>query len=152
MSRGYYPDKDLDFNLTDEEKQALAELNKKQLETTKQKLAYTRELLRKKEIIAERLEDLRSKDGTLFLRETPGKYISAKAFDPSINWRLQETAYLCHCQFIPIGEDPNSCGWVKGEPRREEYNEIGLLCGSAGYRYYCRVCNQLIGEVQTRIS
>lgn len=53
------------------------------------------------------------------------------------------SAYLCH----PIGSSHGGCGWVKGEPRKSEYNEIGPLSGSAGFDYYCVICGLLIARL-----
>lgn len=40
-------------------------------------------------------------------------------------------------------------GWIKGEPLQTKYDEIGPLCGSRGFRYFCRVCDSMIAEVVT---
>ncbi|MBN2142543.1 hypothetical protein JW711_04395 [Candidatus Woesearchaeota archaeon] len=46
----------------------------------------------------------------------------------------------------------NICGFVKGEPVRQPYNELGMLSGSAGERLYCEVCSSRLGEEEHECS
>lgn len=72
----------------------------------------------KKGIIADRLEDLKDENG-----------------NPESNY------YRCFSFTSRHG-----CGCVKGSPRREWFNNISFLSGSAGWNLYCRVCGQKIGS------
>jgi len=93
---------------------------------------------RKKGIIAEKLEDLKSSCGDPFKekeRDSTRDYRKAMAGDV-------EAAYFCPTAHI------EGCGWVKGFPNSERYNDIGCLSGSAGTRFYCQICGKLIAEHQ----
>lgn len=53
-----------------------------------------------------------------------------------------EDAYYC-----------NDCsGWVAGKPLEEEFDNIGVLSGSAGTRLKCNLCETVVEEVVTRMS
>lgn len=48
--------------------------------------------------------------------------------------------------------DCPSCGIVLGEYEKQDYNEISCLAGTAGVRYYCRICDSQLGESVTTMS
>ena len=121
---------------------------------------YLRKIAKEKGIIAPILEDLKSSSGKPFLekaqesREMYRKAVVLKPIEarhrfPSLN--ISETAFFCHSIYL-LQNDEDSCGWVKGDPIKEKYNEIGLLSGSAGVRYYCPICGKLVGEERSVFS
>lgn len=126
------------------------------------KRLYLREIARKKGIIAEKLEDLKSECGRPFLEEKGigdcKRAVVKKdtTFGPLKNFSplTGETAYLCQDMYSIFSKEntPDGCGWVKGKPYEKKYDEIGVLSGSRGIRYYCRICGKQIGEYQSAIS
>jgi len=82
---------------------------------------------RERGIIADELPGLKDEDGNPFTQES--------------------TYYNCY-NFT----SRHGCGYVKGSPRRERYNDIGFLRGSTGFKFYCRVCGQKTGSYTTSIS
>jgi hypothetical protein len=98
---------------------------------------------------AEKLEDLVSKSGMPYheiegsLKKTGfrEKIKCAKTDFEIIPGTHQEIAYWCSVEKR----------WVQGAPSGEEYDDIGVLSGSAGLSLFCRSCGQEIGkEVRLR--
>ncbi len=122
----------------------------------RKKILYLREVARKKGITAEKLEDLKSESGKPFVEEKRKGHWghdyrrAVVTEDKSFGPHIAETAYLC--QGIYSKEDPDSCGWVIGDPIEEKYDEIEVLSGSRGTRYYCGICGKQIGEHKTAVS
>src|SRR4030042_5918068 len=121
------------------------------------KILYLREAARKKGITAERLEDLKSESGRPFVEEKSRgdcwghNYRKAVVTEKkSFGLHTVETAYLCRGMYSK--EDPDGCGWVIGSPIEKKYDEISILSGSRGIRYYCRICGKQIGEHKTAVS
>lgn len=44
------------------------------------------------------------------------------------------------------------CGVVKGEPEEKKYNNINLLSGSRGVKYYCNICKMEIYMQEFSVS
>ena len=139
------------FELTDSERQELADFDLRINELQQRKVSKLRELARQKGVSALKLEDLKSECGEPFVEEVGhGSSKRAIARDKA-NPHCPELAYLCVSEYEGLaGKD--TCGWVKGEPRREQYDNIGPLCGSAGIRYYCIICGKMVGELQLVVS
>ena len=142
------------FELTEDEKRELAGFDQKIGELQRQKELKLRKLARQKGISALKLEDLESECGQPFVEEKEHSiYRRAMARDKTDSLRF-ESAYLCASRYEAPSRTGNkdTCGWVKGEPREERYDSIGPLCGSAGIRFYCRICGKMVGELQARVS
>ena len=138
------------FDLSENERRELAELDSGVARLQQQKISKLRELARKKRIAAERLEDLKSECGRPFVEQKGYGYKIAAAASKAKPFS-QELAYLCISEYeTRRGKD--TCGWVKGEPKSEKYDNLGPLCGSAGTRYYCRICGKLLWECQSVVS
>lgn len=100
-------------------------------------------------------ELLRSERGLEFREDdggARGRFPVRYAYEKESERRFgSEAAYWC-------GYDPLfsgvivGCGWVKGEPLAESYNNLGPLSGSAGVEYRCRVCRELIGRDEQILS
>ena len=141
--------------LNEEETKIASGFDLAAFEMQTKKILYLREIARKKGITAEKIEDLKSESGKPFVEEKPKGYwgheyrraviAEEKTFGPHV-----ETAYLC--QGIYVKDDPDSCGWVIGSPIEKKYDEIQVLSGSRGTRYYCRICGKQIGEHKTAFS
>jgi len=146
-SRFFLPDA-APLVLNEEEKKKVQSFDLEILKVQKEKIEYLRSLAREKDITAACLKDLKSESGSPFIelqRERKGyEYREAKSSDKT------EVAYLCCGMYIK--EDKDSCGWVKGRPKEQEYDEIGVIAGSAGIRYYCKICGKEIGELQIVLS
>lgn len=142
------------LELTDDEKQELAGFDRKINELQRQKVSKLREFARQKGLSALKLEDLKSERGKPFIKETGrGSFQIAAAKDKTRAGHY-EFAYLCasqHENLLKAG-NKDTCGWVKGAPREEPYDNIGPLCGSAGTRYYCTICGKEVGEFQEIVS
>jgi hypothetical protein len=140
------------FELTEEEKQELAVFTSVISELQRRKLAKLREFARQKGVAALELKDLKSGCGEPFIEEKcHSNYQRAaakgKAGSPSI-----EFAYRCAWKRELFPGSENTCGWVRGEPREEGYDNLGLLSGSAGRRFYCKICDKMLGEFQEVVS
>lgn len=132
----------------------MADFDRKINELQRQKMLKLRELARQKGLSALKLEDLKSECGKPFVEETGrGSFQIALAKDETKAGHY-EFAYLCASQYEnPSGVvNKDTCGWVKGAPREELYDDIGPLCGSAGTRYYCIICGKMVGEFRERVS
>ncbi len=75
----------------------------------------------KKRMIADKLEDLKDKNGNPFTEESAYYRCFSFAFN-------------------------HGCGYVKGFSRKEWFNNRSFLSDSAGWNFYCRVCGQKIGS------
>ena len=91
------------------------------------KIKRLRKWAYKKGMIADSLEDLKDENGNPFTEES----VYYRCFNFSSN---------------------HGCGYVKGSSRREQFNNISFLSGSAGWEFYCRVCGQKIGSYTTLVS
>lgn len=112
-----------------------------------EKKALLRKVAQKQGLSAEKLEDLESECGEPFIAE---KNINLKSFDrASAGKEDRETAYFCGRSLFH-DKVMEGCGWVKGEPNTNSYNDIGPLSGSAGTVYYCRICGDEVGRVTIR--
>jgi len=113
------------------------------------KVEFLRKRAREQCLTAEKLEDLRSKSGQPFVEDDEKKtfrdYRTAATQEDEY-----EVAYLCRFMYIEeLGlTEGSGCGWVKGEPLGKPYDDMGPLCGSKGYRQYCKICGDKIGETQ----
>jgi len=121
-------------------------LNAKIQAILQEKLTVIRTLARRQGIVAEKLEDLKSKSGLPFAIETGRSgYIGAAvkknvSLGAHVFVDIAEVAYFCP-----------GCGWVKGSPKSTKYNDIGPLSGSAGINYHCKICEAFVGkEVHVR--
>jgi predicted SprT family Zn-dependent metalloprotease len=47
---------------------------------------------------------------------------------------------------------PTCKGVVLGKPEGRHYDDIGCLSGSSGVNYHCKICDEVIGETQYRVS
>lgn len=146
--------------LDEEEQKTIAVLSQKASAIQRKVILFLREAARKKGIISDTLEGLESKSGKPFVEEKKGKsffghdYRRAVVMGDPVG-KLPavpiETAYFCRSPFSPQ-KDADSCGWVKGQPIGKSYDDIGFLSGSAGIRYHCKICGQMIGEHRSILS
>jgi hypothetical protein len=138
------------FEMTDVERTEITVFDSVIAQAKKQKLQKIRELAWKKGVAALKLEDLKSNCGVPFTERD--LYFGYK-IGAAMNELTQEPelAYLCTSQYNPE-PDSDTCGWVKGEPRQANYDNIGPLSGSAGARFYCRICNKKLSEYATMFS
>lgn len=143
------------FELTENERRELADFDRKINELQRQKTLKLRELARQKGVSALKLEDLKSECGKPFIEEMSTSSFKMAIAKDETKVGHYEFAYMCASQYeSPLGRAGNkdTCGWVKGAPREESYNDIGSLCGSAGTRYYCKICGKMVGEFQEVVS
>lgn len=122
-----------------------------------EQLALLRKAAGKNGILAQNLSDLKSKSGEPFREEKEsGRRWGDDGYQMAIAGTgfKAETAYLCREMrlFKSPDDKGEGCGWVKGEPVKKRYHDIGPLSGSAGTRFFCRICGQQIGETVTRRS
>lgn len=136
------------MEFTAEEQAILATLDQNLQSARSAKLEFLREAYKNRGEIAPTLEGLKSRSGKPFVlgreRELTGMHGCASTIAKIPFPHQEEAAYLC--RGIYQEEDLDSCGWVKGDPQEVPYNNIGILGGSAGSRYYCRICGKQIGE------
>lgn len=140
------------FVLTDEELAELRELRGTQQELDELVKQFRRKVARERGFTALRLEELGSRSGEPYQMLPEGKrsvFAEAQA-------GIGEHAYLC--MFQPdvyesllepnehIDLERDLCGWVKGFPKAEAYDDIGALSGSAGIQYHCKVCGMYLGH------
>jgi hypothetical protein len=138
------------FSMTDEERVEIAVFDSAIAQAGTQRVKKMRELAWKKGAAALKLEDLKPKCGVPFGLGRPHcGYQRAQAF--TLESIEPEMAYLCTSQYNPE-PDSDTCGWVKGEPRQSNYDNLGPLSGSAGARFYCRICNKQLSEYATMFS
>jgi len=143
--------------LSEEEKQELARFNSQLSKIQGDKITYLREIARRKGITASTLKELKSKSGKPFVevksKRTFGQdyrtaavkgEVPAELKKLNLPMQIRETAYLCHEMYSKKKTD--SCGWVKGNPIARSYDDIGILSGSAGTQFYCKICNKMIGD------
>ena len=142
------------FELTEEERRELADLESKIGEFKRQKVSKLRELARQKGVSALKLEDLKSECGKPFVEETDCGSFQMVIVKDEARIGHYEFAYRCASQYENLfgAGNKDTCGWVKGAPREEPYDNIGPLCGSAGTRYYCIICGKMVGEFQEIVS
>ena len=139
--------------LDEEDKNKLRELDEKISRAKIQKILILREAARRRGLIADRLEDLKSKSGEPFVEKTPRKLRSHHLYRKAEVKRDSpfasiEIAYNCRSMweemFLDKEDMHDSCGWVKGNPIQKPYDNIGPLNGSAGYQYFCKICAKQI--------
>ena len=156
-------DEDSSLSLDKEEQIGLAVFDAQLSIVLRQKVLYLREIAKRKRLTAPTLEELKSKSGKPFVevkstRMLGDDYRSAEAKEEvsfgkaKLLLERTEQAYLCYESSIFSKEDTDSCGWVKGMPVEKKYNDIGVLSGSAGIRFYCKICGKKIGEHRLRVS
>ncbi len=139
--------------LNEDEKAELAKLNREIARLQTERISKLREFARQKGITAARLEDLKSECGQPFIEDESGfSYRRATAKGEGKSHRELEIAYLCASPYLMKGEDEYTCGWVKGNVIRKKYDEIGLMSGSAGTRYFCKICGKQVAEFQEVVS
>lgn len=150
------------FILDEKEQQGLIVFDAQLSEIQRKKVLYLREIAKRKGLTAPTLEELKSKNGEPFVEvkstRTSGRDYREAAAKKEIKFpgikskrfELEEQAYLCHDMFSK--KDTDSCGWVRGAPVEREYDNIGFLSGSAGVRFYCKICGKMIGEHKTVMS
>ena len=135
----------------------LKALNQAASEAENKRDEYLMAKAREYGLAAEKLEDLRSERGLTFSEVEHRDYMSLhqarENTDPTDRKARynQEWAYYCGFEDLSGGMTL-CCGWVRGYPRSESYDDIGCLSGSAGMRYYCQICGHLVGERQNVVS
>lgn len=145
------PDK-ASLKLSKQEKAALAALNVEIEVILRKRKELFRASAKRQGIIAKQLAELKSESGQSFVEEEKVRQtFSGRAYQKavvkektSLGPYISEVAYLCRNPYV--GEEKDSCGWVKGSPVAQDYNNISFLSGSAGVKYFCKICGQLIGE------
>jgi len=143
------------YNFLDEqEKEIYGSLSQHISKLMNEQLALLRKAARKKGIIAQNLADLKSEKGEPFREEKSAGLQWGDGYQKAFagSGIKMETAYFCKETQLFTNPADEGCGWVKGTPIEKKYNEIGPLSGSAGERFYCRICRQQIGEVITMRS
>lgn len=120
------------------------------------------DILRKDGVIAEKLEDLKSKNGAPFVEITDMGMIYRYRNARSGNFRdlSAEAAYYCESNFERIARQTkdfswgsyHGCGWVKGSPREEKYNEISFMTGAEGVRFHCCLCGKMLTDFKISMS
>lgn len=133
---GYHMDEPFEFNEGDREE--MAGFDRAIDRIQRQKILRLRELAWRKGAAALKLENLKSESGEPFIKEE-GYFCFQKAIAGN-KTHCVEFAYLCSSMY----DNAKICGWVKGKPTRKPYDDIGPMCGSAGVRYYCRICGNLL--------
>jgi len=150
--------------LSDAEKKIVSGFDSNIAAIMQDKIFFIRDAARRKGIISANLKKLQSKSGKPFVRERKkGRWdyddyaratVKERSSLPGFPPTVVEVAYLCrpmNSLFSPRGKKLHGCGWVKGIPTEKKYNDLGPLSGSAGIKYYCRICGELIGEsIHTR--
>lgn len=58
--------------------------------------------------------------------------------------------YRCDCRMIAY--KCNNCGFVPGLPRQKKYDNIGVLCGTAGEHLHCSNCDEQVGTIVLKRS
>lgn len=144
--------------LTDTDRGTLAGLDVEIASIQHKKILLLRKAARESGLTAPSLEELRSKSGKPFQelkRHSDYSYRKAvvRRNTKPVNF-IEESAYLCqpmYAEMMPKGMI-EECDWVKGNPAREVYDNIGPLSGSAGTEYYCKICGTLIGRYRGIVS
>ncbi len=144
--------RDLDF-LDEKEKEELAKIEAESREIEAKKVQYLKEIARKKGVMADSLEGLKAERPESFMEfveieptHLPFRYAELKDKKTGL---LMETAYFCKDSYSTRGD---CCGWVKGSPSSQKYDDLAPLSGSAGIRYYCGICGKMIAEKRLRIA
>lgn len=116
---------------------------------------YIREQARALGLTASDLSDLRSETGRGFAEETQygGLYDGLRTALEQSDDRMfsRQQAYWCGMRGFNQ-ELHEGCGWVIGVPIQKPYDTIGLLSGSRGVEFYCRVCGRLLGRHRRVLS
>lgn len=142
------------LGLNDDERRELAGFDVEISKLRQQKISRLRELAMQKGISALKLEDLKPECGKPFVEEArrDSGYKRAIVRDETRSL-YPELAYLCASERdIHFENKEDTCGWVRGEAREERYNNIGPPRGSAGIRYYCKICGKMVGELIEVVS
>ena len=139
------PDNCPSLRLNKGEQAEISALNEKMEELIIKKLDLIRSSARRQGLTSDNLNDLRSENGNPFIEEKVGdKGFGRNGYRIAVTkkeaGKIRETAYLCR------NSEGDGCGWVRGNPRIENYNDIGVLSGSAGVNYYCKICGRFIGK------
>jgi hypothetical protein len=116
-----------------------------------QRTDYLRRRAHELGLAAKNLADLRSERGRPYQEVARRDRDDCRRAQEQDGERAnEEWAYWCGYEWP--GGPREGCGWVKGVPRSEAYNEIGLLAGAAGERHCCRICGAEIGETKHLVS
>lgn len=102
-----------------------------------EKLRLIRKFARETGLIAAELKYLKATDGSLF-EESRTKPGTAKAAN-------KEQAYLCAGHHGHCPEE--GCGWIRGIPNRQPYEDFGAASGSSGHKIICPICNAELEEI-----
>lgn len=143
-----------------EVEKAILELNQAVGKAEEQKINYLRAKAIELGFAATELKDLRSEKGRSFeeREKVPHRWGELRkaheVLESGEDTYKQEWAYFCGFtdsfgkqEKIHIG-----CGWVRGWPKDQEYDDIGVLSGSAGIRFSCQICGMKVGEDQQMVS
>lgn len=108
-----------------------------------EKLRMKRAAAQRQGLIAQKLQDLRSKSKKPFVKEKkkvlPGGFQRAIVSEDGL---IIKEAYLCQ---ITVFKKKNiGCGWVKGIPQSKSIDYTKREPGKQ--EYHCKICNRLIGE------
>jgi len=133
--------------LSKERKAELADISSKMESLQQKKIDLLREIGREQGIIASSLEELKSTNGQPFVeKKSTERYRNASV--TSGNVKMFPGIEIEHAYLCPGTEGlDNGCGWVKGVPKRKEYNDIGALSGSSGINFHCRICGSQIAQI-----
>lgn len=128
----------------------LRELHKKQQILEMEIIERRKELGKKAGLIFDSLSDLVCKEHPKSrfeeIKPTYGNYLGKiyackECGEKHSALDIRTKAYDC-----PV------CGIVLGEYEKRHHNDIGLLCGSEGDDYHCKICGTKIGEHYWKFS
>jgi len=159
--------KDLEFKYSDDLRKELNLIDAQITNLQAEKKFLKRKAARKSGLTAEKLENLKSESGLLFIEDEYEKYSQTLKKEPpdktrervfpychgyeqkkiktaSTTKHRKETAYFCGTGFP---ENADGCGWVIGAPNSEEFNTLATLSGSVGVNHYCHICGNKVGEL-----
>lgn len=141
---------DIPFDIRSEIADELRDLNVEAQKIERKRLTLLRDRARERGYIASDLADLRSTDGRPFVEGHGHGDLRMATVEGEVPL-MGERAYWCgHESFSR--EKVEGCGWVLGLPRESAYDDIGMLSGSAGSEYHCKLCSSYLGREQTIVS
>jgi len=128
-----------------------------QTKADKKRIEALRKKAWKSGVAAKNLNDLKpKKDALCFVEENKDRnyYRVAVSRDEGV-YLVVESAFFCMNEWdLRLKKEPeDTCGWVRGEPRKEKFNTLGRqpLAGSSGYILHCNICGrELCKEVLRR--
>lgn len=125
----------------------LAKIQHQIAKIEKKKMAKIRQIAWRTGVAALKLKDLKSEYGGFVVQKERYGYQRALAIKKEGEYVVDhEGAYQCVNEFASLEEKGQTCGWVRGEPTKRKYDEIGPLSGSAGTEYFCRICHKHLGR------